>query len=45
MSKDVFCDMVKKAQDYIVAGDIFQVVPSQRFQTTFHQSGFQFIKR
>ncbi len=27
--------MVKKAQDYIAAGDIFQVVLSQRFETPF----------
>lgn len=27
--------MVKKAKEYIVAGDIFQVVPSQRFRVPF----------
>lgn len=27
--------MVKRAQDYIHAGDIFQIVPSQRFETDF----------
>ena len=29
-------DMVRKAQDYIRAGDIFQVVPSQRLSVPFH---------
>jgi anthranilate synthase component 1 len=27
--------MVRKAKDYILAGDIFQVVPSQRFETDY----------
>ncbi|MBL6957714.1 MAG: anthranilate synthase component I [Rhodospirillales bacterium] len=27
--------MVKKAKEYVMAGDIFQVVPSQRFQVPF----------
>ena len=27
--------MVEKAQEYIKAGDIFQVVPSQRFETAY----------
>ncbi len=30
-----YSEMVRKAQDYIRAGDIFQVVPSQRFSTDF----------
>ena len=34
-SKDGFCEMVAQAKEYIRAGDIFQVVPSQRF--TFPQ--------
>ncbi len=29
-SKNEFCNIVKKAKEYIRAGDIFQVVPSQR---------------
>jgi anthranilate synthase component 1 len=32
MTRDHFEDIVKKAKDYIVAGDIIQVVLSQRFQ-------------
>lgn len=29
--KDSYCKMVDKAKEYITAGDIFQVLPSQRF--------------
>ena len=35
-----FQRMVQKAQDYIRAGDIFQVVLSQRFQTEFRDDPF-----
>ena len=31
MDKQYFCEMVEKAKEYIVGGDIFQVVLSQRF--------------
>src|SRR5262245_4790414 len=31
MSRERFVEMVKRAKEYIHAGDIFQVVPSQRF--------------
>lgn len=31
MTKDAFCNMISKAKDYIYAGDIIQVVLSQRF--------------
>ncbi len=34
-SQDAFCDMVERAKDYIRAGDIFQVVLSQRFDSPF----------
>ncbi len=34
-TQDQFEAMVHKAKDYIAAGDIFQVVPSQRFETDF----------
>lgn len=34
-SKDEFCQVVERIQDYITAGDAFQVVPSQRFSTPF----------
>lgn len=33
--REDFLNMVKKAQDYILAGDIFQVVLSQRFSLPF----------
>ncbi len=32
---DDYLDIVRKAKEYIVAGDIFQVVPSQRFRREF----------
>jgi len=34
MKKQDFCSMVEKAREYIKAGDIIQVVVSQRFHTT-----------
>jgi len=35
MSSEVFMHKVRLAQDYIAAGDAFQIVPSQRFETDF----------
>ena len=35
MTPEAFCGMVEQAKDYIAAGDIFQVVPSQRFALPF----------
>ena len=34
-TKEEYCAMVEKAKEYIRAGDIFQVVPSQRFQVEY----------
>lgn len=34
-TKDEYFSMVEKAKEYIRAGDIFQVVPSQRFEMPF----------
>ncbi|GBQ91759.1 anthranilate synthase component I [Gluconacetobacter johannae DSM 13595] len=34
-TREAFCDAVRRIQDYIAAGDAFQVVPSQRFSTPF----------
>ncbi len=34
-TKEEYCAMVEKAKEYIRAGDIFQVVPSQRFSVDF----------
>jgi len=35
-SREQYHQVVRKAQDYIRAGDIFQVVPSQRLRVPFH---------
>jgi anthranilate synthase component I len=40
MSRSDYHNMVNKAKEYIKAGDIFQVVPSQRFSATFKQHPF-----
>ena len=40
MKKSSYLDMVKKAIDYIKAGDIFQVVLSQRFSVPFFKHPF-----
>lgn len=37
-SEDEYCEIVEKAKEYIRAGDIFQVVLSQRFERTIHSS-------
>ena len=37
-SKDEYCDMVRKAKEYIHEGDIFQVVLSNRFEADFEGS-------
>ncbi|NNM29198.1 MAG: anthranilate synthase component I [Akkermansiaceae bacterium] len=34
-TREEYETMVRKAREYIAAGDIFQVVPSQRFETEF----------
>ncbi len=43
-SKDQYFDMVKTARDYIKAGDIFQVVPSQRFSAPFGRKSISFYR-
>ena len=45
-SKDSYCKMVEKAREYITAGDIFQVLPSQRFVADFpkNQEEFSFYR-
>jgi len=35
MTKDEYFDVVRRAKEYIAAGDVFQVVPSQRFRRPF----------
>jgi len=44
MSKDAFFAMVERAKEYILAGDIFQVVLSQRFKLPFTLPSFSFYR-
>ena len=37
-SEEQYCKMVKKGKKYIEAGDIFQVLPSQRFTSDFDKN-------
>jgi len=39
-----YLEMVEQAKAYIRAGDIFQVVPSQRFSAPFRRSAFSFYR-
>jgi anthranilate synthase component 1 len=39
-----YLEMVEKAKTYVKAGDIFQVVPSQRFTAPFPRSPFAFYR-
>jgi len=43
-TKARYLEMVEKAKGYIHAGDIFQVVPSQRFSAPFERSPFSFYR-
>ncbi len=43
-TKDRYLEMVAKAKTYVHAGDIFQVVPSQRFSAPFERSPFAFYR-
>lgn len=42
--KELFCENVKKAKDYITAGDIFQVVLSQRLKTNYEGHPFNLYR-
>ena len=44
IKKNTFLNMVKKAKKYIYEGEIFQVVLSQRFKTTFLPSPFELYR-
>lgn len=44
LSKAEYCAIVEKAQEYIKAGDIFQVVPSQRLSRPFHYPPFSLYR-
>jgi anthranilate synthase component 1 len=43
-TREQYCEMVKKAKEYIYAGDIFQVVPSQRFTVDFPYDAFELYR-
>jgi anthranilate synthase component I len=43
-TKARYFEMVEKAKAYVRAGDIFQVVPSQRFSAPFERSPFAFYR-
>ena len=43
-SKEQYFDMVDTARDYIKAGDIFQVVPSQRFSAPFNRKSISLYR-
>lgn len=45
VTKDQFIDIVETAKEYIRAGDIFQVVLSQRLQTQFEGDPFGLYRR
>ncbi len=44
IGRDGYHRMVAKAKEYILAGDIFQVVPSQRFRLPFTLPAFAFYR-
>ena len=43
-SREAFCAAVRKAKEYIGAGDIFQVVLSQRFERTVYASAINLYR-
>ncbi len=43
-SRDQYCHMVRRAQEHIAAGDIFQVVLSQRFARETHAEAFEIYR-
>ncbi|MBI1338728.1 anthranilate synthase component I [bacterium] len=43
-TRDRYFEMVERARTYIRAGDIFQVVPSQRFSIPFERPAFAFYR-
>lgn len=44
-SKEEFIEKVKKAKEYILEGDIFQVVPSQRMTARMEGSPFSYYRK
>ncbi|OLN22558.1 anthranilate synthase component I [Domibacillus antri] len=45
IERKTFCDMVEKAKEHIVRGDIFQVVLSQRLSSPFEGDPFTLYRR
>ncbi|MCM3734853.1 anthranilate synthase component I [Bacillus cytotoxicus] len=45
VTEERFCEMVERAKEYIRAGDIFQVVLSQRLQSDFAGNPFALYRR
>ncbi|MFE8702717.1 anthranilate synthase component I [Cytobacillus sp. FJAT-54145] len=45
MTKDEFIEKVKKAKEYIIEGDIFQVVLSQRMKASIKGDPFSFYRK
>lgn len=45
VTEQEYCEMVEKAKEYIRAGDIFQVVPSQRLKFKNHSQPFDVYRR
>lgn len=43
-TKEQFCAMVEKGKEYIRAGDVFQLVPSQRFTSEFKAPPLAFYR-
>ncbi|WP_373478851.1 anthranilate synthase component I [Geminocystis sp.] len=43
-TKEKFCANVEKAKEYIKAGDIFQVVISQKLQASYHGNPFELYR-
>ncbi|HZQ08119.1 MAG TPA: chorismate-binding protein, partial [Anaerolineae bacterium] len=44
MTPERYCEMVRDAQEHIAAGDIFQVVLSQRFERETHAEAFEIYR-
>lgn len=44
MTPERYCEMVERAQEHIAAGDIFQVVLSQRFERETHAEAFEIYR-
>ncbi|MBC6496865.1 MAG: chorismate-binding protein [Alphaproteobacteria bacterium GM7ARS4] len=44
MTREAFCEKVDHVKDYIHAGDIFQLVLSQRFSIDYHGTAFAFYR-